>query len=424
MKRSEVFFYGWVIVAATVVWMAYQSTMFTYGMTAFITPIAVTSGWSYSQISLASSVRGLEIGALDPLAGMLVDRYPLRWLMIGGSVIIAIGVIVISQSPPSLGIFFLGFLIAGLGTSFCQNIVPQTVLARWFHKNIGKAAGFLSVGFALGGLFVPLLTRGIDSIGWQPMLLYLALGSVALGIPVALIFRDRPEKYGMYPDGLIQDTDSKATIASQGLTARQAIRTRAFWIIGVAAMFQFVAVNAVTIYTIPYLSEDLGMERSTASIAVLIISMIGFVVRFLYGVMADIFPKKFVYAFSNAATTMGLLVLSNVGNAYAIMVVFGVVYGLGVSGSTAMRTPIVREYFGANHFGSVYGALSVFTVIGGTIGAPLAGWVFDTTGSFFPIWYIYAGLTTLGTLALLILPRTALRAGEIPWQGKLIKKGT
>lgn len=405
MKRSEIFFYGWVIVGATVIWMAYQSTMFTYGMTAFITPIAVTSGWSYSQISLASSVRGLEIGALDPLAGILVDRYSLRWLLIGGAIIIAIGAFIISQAPPSLGLFFLGFLVAGLGTSFCQNIVPQTVLARWFRKNIGKAAGLLSLGFALGGLFVPLLTKGIDSIGWQRMLLYLAFGTVVLGIPIAFIFRDRPQKYGLHPDGLPPDEHGSARSAAGGLSVRQALRTRAFWLIGIAAMFQFTAVNAVTIYTIPYLSEDIGIARSTAAFAVMIISMIGFVVRLLYGITADIFPKKYVYAFSLAATTLGVVILGMVGDTYTMMVVFCVVYGLGVSGSTSMRTPTVREYFGAKHFGSVYGALSVFTVIGGTTGSPIAGWVFDTTGSFFPIWYIYAGLTAIGTVALLMLPK-------------------
>ena len=89
---------------------------------------------------------------------------------------------------------------------------------------------------------------------------------------------------------------------------------------------------------------------------------------------------------------------------HILMVVFSIVYGLGVSGATSMRTPIVREYFGAKHFGAMYGIISIFVVIGGTSGAPIAGWVFDATGSFFPIWYIYAGLTALGTLALLMLP--------------------
>jgi MFS family permease len=71
-------FFGWYIVAAAVILTGYNSAMFVYGLTVFLTPIAATSGWTYTQISLATSIRGLQIGALDPVAGILVDRWPAR----------------------------------------------------------------------------------------------------------------------------------------------------------------------------------------------------------------------------------------------------------------------------------------------------------------------------------------------------------
>ena len=50
--------------------------MFLYGFTAFMTPIAATFGWSYAQVALASSIAGMETGALNPLVGMAADRWP------------------------------------------------------------------------------------------------------------------------------------------------------------------------------------------------------------------------------------------------------------------------------------------------------------------------------------------------------------
>ena len=105
-------------------------------------------------------------------------------------------------------------------------------------------------------------------------------------------------------------------------------------------------------------------------------------------------------------TTVALVLFGFLnGNSFAMVALFGVIYGLGVSGAMTLRVPITREYFGISNFGSVFGTLSVFTVIGGVVGAPVAGWVYDTSASYFPIWFIFAGITLIGTLLLLVMPR-------------------
>ena len=152
--------------------------------------------------------------------------------------------------------------------------------------------------------------------------------------------------------------------------------------------------------------ESLGMDRSVAAVGVTIISLMGLGMRFLYGVLADIFGAKYMYILSNGITTVGLVLLGFLdGNSFAMLVLFGVVYGLGVSGAMPLRIPIIREYFGIRNYGSIFGMLSVFTVLGGITGAPLAGWVYDNSGLYFPIWFVFAGLTSLGTMLLLLLPR-------------------
>jgi MFS family permease len=396
-------FFGWFIVAAAVVLTGYNSAMFVYGLTAFMTPIAATSGWTYTQISLATSIRGLQIGMLDPVAGFVVDRWPARRLMLLGTVVFAAGIVIVSRSS-NLALFYVGFLTAGLGSAFCHNMVPMTVIARWFRKNIGKATGILYSGFSLGGLFVPLIVKAIDAYGWQDVMLYMAFGALVLGVPLSLMFRNKPEDQGLLPDGEVSTGTTETRISDFGLTLREVVRTRAFWIIGIAGTLQITAVHAVTVHAVPSLTST-GFDRSEAAIGVTIFSLAGIPMRIVYGVLADMFDKKYVYALSNGITTVSLLIFGLLdGNSFAMMALFGVVYGLGVSGAMCVRVPLTREYFGVKSFGAIYGMLSIFTVIGGVAGAPIAAWVYDSSGTYFPIWYIYAGLTAAGMLLLLLLP--------------------
>jgi MFS family permease len=400
-------FFGWFIVAAAVILTGYNSAMFVYGLTAFMTPIALTSGWNYTQISLATSIRGLQIGVLDPIAGFVVDRWPARRLMVVSTIIFAVGTIIISRSD-NLAVFYTGFLLAGLGSSFCHNMVPMTVIARWFKKNIGKATGVLYSGFSLGGLLVPLIVKAIDTYGWQDVMLYMAFGGLVLGLPLSLMFRDRPEDYGLLPDGEASASIVETKADDFGLSAKEVFQTREFWMIGIAGTLQITAVHAVTVHAVPSLNS-VGFDRSTAAIGVTIFSLTGIPMRIFYGVLADMFEKKYVYALSNAITSVSLVIFGMLdGNSFAMMALFGVIYGLGVSGAMCVRVPITREYFGIKNFGTIYGMLSIFTVIGGVAGAPIAARVYDTSGTYFPIWYVYAGLTAVSMLLLLLLPQARL----------------
>jgi MFS family permease len=158
-------YYGWYIVAAAFILMVYNSAMFVYGFTAFINPISASYGWTLAEISLASSIRGLETGVLDPFIGMAADRWPARILVIAGTALFTLGIFCFTFSS-SLVLFYIGFFLVGIGSSTAIAVVPTTVISRWF-KNVGKANGILAAGIAVGGLFAPLLVKGLDAFGWQ-----------------------------------------------------------------------------------------------------------------------------------------------------------------------------------------------------------------------------------------------------------------
>ena len=99
-------FYGWWVVFACFLIAFYVAGTIVFGFTAFFEPIAEESGWSYTQISIGASLRGLEMGIFAPIIGFLVDRFGPRRLIFCGTLIAGFGFILLSKTnslPPGEG---------------------------------------------------------------------------------------------------------------------------------------------------------------------------------------------------------------------------------------------------------------------------------------------------------------------------------
>ena len=90
-------FYGWYIAAASLVNLLYTGGVANFGFTAVFEPIANEFRWSYAQISLASSLRGLEMGLLAPVVGFLVDKWGPKKMVFGGSIFLCLGFLLLSR---------------------------------------------------------------------------------------------------------------------------------------------------------------------------------------------------------------------------------------------------------------------------------------------------------------------------------------
>ena len=190
-------YYGWWIVLASFMVAFYVAGTIFYGFTAFIEPLANEFGWSYTQISLAASLRGLEMGLLAPLVGILVDRFGSRKLLFSGVIVLGFGIILFGLTQ-SLAMFYGAFILIAFGAGGCTSVVTMTAVANWFDKNVGKAMGATSSGFGASGLIIPAIVWMIAAFGWRTALIVLGLGMWILGVPAAFIMRNKPEDDG-YP---------------------------------------------------------------------------------------------------------------------------------------------------------------------------------------------------------------------------------
>lgn len=407
-------FYGWYIVAASAVMSAYFSSFLVYGWTAFLGPIVTTFGWSMTELSLGSSLRTLESGVFNTVWGPVVDRWSPRKLMILGLTGTAAGILCLSQTR-NLAMYYAGFLIIGLGSSLVTQMLPLTIISRWFRKDMGKANGIYYVGVAIGGVMVPVVVKIIDRFGWQPTLLYAAIGLLVLGIPLTFVIRSRPEEYGLLHDGrehLTNNGSRSFQLYDFGTSVKEVLKTRAFWHLGVVNLWQYSVYATVSLYAMPYLT-GLGMDRSTAGLVISLYTLISIFSRIPMGTLSDVFRKSHVITLSAGMMCAGLLIFWLIGSEspFWLVLLFAIIYGLGLGGLSPLRAPILVEYFGTKNFATIFGITSLFGTIAQVSSQPLAGWIFDLYHDYKISWLILLAFAALGLIAIMTIPPAKTKSG-------------
>ena len=362
-------------------------------------------------MSLAFSIRGLEMGILAPVTGAFVDRLGPRKLVFLGTLITGSALIILSLTN-SLLIFYGAFVLLAVGASCCTSTVLMTAVAHWFRKNVGKAMGLVACGFGAGGILVPLIVWLIDVYHWRMAFVVLGLGMWTLGIPLSFVIRHRPEQYGYSPDGEIPGELNSSPgdgCAEEGVYFREAIGNQDFWKISVAEAIRISVTMAVVTHVLPYLT-NIGMSRGSAALVATAIPLLSIVGRFSFGWLGDVFEKRYVAAVGYGLFSMGTLAFSWVHVPWFILP-FLALFPLAFGGTVALRGAILREYFGRTAFGRLMGIMLGLGAMGGFIGPTAAGWTFDNLGRYQPVWLVFGGTSVLAT-ALALRLRAPVRVTQ------------
>ena len=394
-------YYGWWIVLASFMVALYVAGTIFYGFTAFIEPLANEFGWSYTQISLAASLRGLEMGLLAPFVGILVDRFGSRKLLISGVLILGFAIILLGFTQ-SLAMFYGAFILIAFGAGGCTSVVTMTAVANWFDKNIGKAMGVTASGFGASGLIIPLIVWMIAAFGWRTALIILGAGMWIIGIPAAFVIRNRPEDddnaaSDAKPDN--KDHLSRRQAQVKRFRYKEMLKKKSFLFVNLAEMIRLMALMAVVTHIMPYLST-MEISRMSSGLMAAGIPLLSISGRFGFGWLGDLFEKKYIMAISYCLMGLGMLALSYI-KLSGMMYIFLFFFSNGFGGIAVLRGAFLREYYGKYNFGKLLGIMMGFGACGGIIGPTAAGWVFDRMESYYFVWLAFSVL--IGVAILLIL---------------------
>jgi MFS family permease len=196
---------------------------------------------------------------------------------------------------------------------------------------------------------------------------------------------------------LIQDNEVQVRV-------RQALQNRAFWLIALGILPQFVSVVAVVTHIMPYLSS-LGIDRATSGLAAMAIPLFSMGGRLGFGWLGDKLNKKRLIIIALAMMTSGLVCLELVALVgLGWLAPFFILFCFGYGGILTVAVALVRDYFGRSHLGMVIGLIWGLGNFAGLAGPPAAGWVFDNWGSYQWVWLGFAVLNLMGVIIIAFLP--------------------
>jgi MFS family permease len=401
-------YYGWWIVLACFLIAAYVSGGVFLNFTAFFQPVVAEFGWSYTKVSLVSTIRGFEVGVFAFFAGFLVDRFGPRLLVAFGFSTIGLGLLLFSRTSSLFG-FFSAFVLMSLGAGGCTSVVLTSVLANWFQQNLGKALGIMACGFGAGGLLVPLVVRLIDVLSWRTTAMVLGVGALVIGLPLSLVLRNRPGPGDRAPEGLEiapLRPGEKPHSHARPAAFWPAIRSRNFWCFNAAEAIRMLILNAVMMHVMPYLATQ-GFDRTRAGLITAAIPFVSIIGRFGFGWLGDTLDKRRVLFSTHVLMGLGMLAFALV-RVPGLLVPFLFCFSVGYGGSMPLRGLILREYFGLAALGSLLGVSMGLAASGGMVGPVLAGLVYDATGSYLPVWLGSCGLTLVSSTMILFLQKNPL----------------
>lgn len=355
-------------------------------------------------MSLAASIRGVETGLLAPLVGILIDRWGPRRIVFVGGCLTALGLFMLSRVD-SLVSFYISFALISTAMSTCTVTVLMTAVSNWFRRRVGLAMSIVSCGFGAGGLVVFMMARMVDAYGWRPTVQGLSFGVLLIVLPLAMLLRHKPQQYGYLPDGdtqqIVKTSAGKvvAGVKEYGITIKEAVKTRTFWLMAVAFVCQHMMVSTVVTHVMPYLTS-VGLSTTIASLGASGIPLVSIMGRMGFGALGDRVNRKWLMVVMFAMISGGLLSFQVAGS-FAIPGVIGflVLFGTGYGGFNAIRPAFTREVFGTKQYGTIFGCLIGMGMFGMVAGPFIAGRLFDIQGSYHNVWLIFAVVALVALVA-------------------------
>lgn len=376
-------YYGWWIVAASmVVYMVIVGSCFSaFGL--FVKPVSAEFELSRADMNTALILLNLGMAVLAPFVGRLVDRVPVKAMLIASALLVGGSLATIGVSDALM--LSAGVITVPLSIGVIAGTMSMSVLiARWFSVYRGRALALSVIGNSLAGIVVaPLAGWLIEAEGWRTALLMIAALVTVLLLCVALLVRERPGP---------NDIES-ATAAAQParntldpaqpqtpLPALDLLRMPQFWTISVGLAIGLAIPQALMITIVPMaLEEGLSTIQAASLVSAAGIASIGG--KLLLAVVADRVDRIVLLSalFALGSLTSALLLISE---DYLLLLCAAALMGVTTGTVPPIFQALVPDRFGLASFGTVRGLIVPITAGTGAIAVRFIGEVFDRTGGY------------------------------------------
>ena len=451
VKPSGRIFYGWWIVAISIIADGLKHGSFNRGFTIYVVPIRNELGIGVAAISTADMLGRLIGGFQGPIVGYLTDRWGPRTMLFLGAVLSGLGFLLLAfvQSYVFFLLVFVGLMSVGFRSGY--NNASVTAVNRWFRRKRGLAMSIVSVGNGFGGSFAFLIAPLVIAFGWRPVVF--ASGVIIIGLicPLSLLLRDSPEKMGLLPDGDSPKsqppaletvpsgsnpaatpspaasparTGSRPPSRELDFTAKEAMRTPTYWMIVLAVGLRNTVHSGLSFLLVPvmvwFLSEGdryyvRYIERSDeinlviAGAFVTVLSLSSLIFNPSVGWLGDRVSKQKLSAFCMLSGALAILTIINHSGHLWQLVIFAVLMAF-TEAANPLAWAIMGDYFGRRSFATLRGWQHLPDQLMSMSTPVWMGIIFDSTGSYYWALLPLAGLYLLATISYWAIPRPGIPA--------------
>lgn len=381
-----------------------------YVWTLFVRPFQAATGGTLPAIQITFSLLIVLQTWLSPFQGWLIERFGARFLITLGCILSGLGWIGSARIASVTGLYLTYGLFCGVGTGIVYIGIVGLML-KWFPDRRGLATGVVAAGYGFGAI---LTTFPIDTMiavaGYRTTLLTFGALLGGLGALAGLFMRQPPEPV---------EASSPLMAGGQGPDVPPAtmLKTPVFWLLfvmmtmmstgGLMVISQFApfmrsfGIADLTIFGMAALPFALTLDRITNGLT-----------RPFFGFLSDRIGREntMLIAFSFEAAAV-LLMLSVRDNALLFALLSGLVF-FGWGEIFSLFPSTLTDTFGAKDATTKYGFLYMSQGIGSVLGGPVAAWLHDATGSWFPVFITIIAMDAL-TAALAYFVLKPMRAAYL-----------
>ena len=407
-STSTRFFYGWIILTVAILALVVSNGLSIGGIPVFYKSIrdefvatgAVAADQAESFIAFGASLTFLFSGLISPLAGSIIQKFPLKTSMLVGCGLLGGGLLLHSFAG-STSTVYIARVMMGVSLGFIGVLPCVVLVSNWFVRRRGLALGILLTGTSAGGMIIPpVATPLIEQFGWRTAMSMLSLIIWFVLAPAVLFFvRTRPSDIGLSAD-CDEQPATNSTRETAGVIYADAIRTPVFWIFALGAALIFYPIF-VTSQQLILQTAKLGFTAWQSTLVLSGLFAVSVAGKFLFGFLSDkIAPVRVILVCTAVMFASTFLLLDlNATSAFLFLVPFGLSYG----GAFVLIQRLVADFFGDRDYPKILGAITISETLGAVLGGMITGWLADRSGGDYHVGFVGVIIATGMGLGLMIV---------------------
>ena len=342
--------------------------------------------------SFASALMWIGSGFGGILMGRIAERVGVRWTVIFGALMIAVG-LALSTLGPSLPLYVGHGLFIGLLGIGGINAPSYVYVSRWFDRRRGSALALISSGsYLAGAIWPPVFAQLVAHAGWRHTMLYYGVFEVLLIVPAALMLQSPP------------DVPHHATLTGPAHTAKSVMGwpPNLVFALQMCAIFTCCIPMSMPQAHLVAFCTDHGISAAHGAAMVSVLLGAAFFSRQVWGVISDRIGGLYTMLAGSAFQALGMLAFVLTQDEVGLFAV-SAMFGVGFSGLVPANVLASRELFPA---GDAYWRMPTLLLCSGSgmaMGGWLAGVLYDYFGYYAPAFAAGLGVNLINFVIVSVL---------------------